>query len=101
MKFCSKCGKEVEDEAQVCVHCGCWVAGTPEKKNKSDGKSILVLILSLLIPILGLILYLVWKDEYPLKARSAGQGAIIGVVIIVAGYLLSVVSSCILLNSIM
>ena len=26
MKYCSKCGKEVHDEAVVCVHCGCKVA---------------------------------------------------------------------------
>ncbi len=25
MKFCSKCGKEINDEAVVCVHCGCAV----------------------------------------------------------------------------
>lgn len=26
MKFCSKCGKELHDEAVVCVGCGCAVA---------------------------------------------------------------------------
>lgn len=25
-KFCSKCGKEIDDEAVVCVGCGCEVA---------------------------------------------------------------------------
>lgn len=28
--FCSKCGKEINDEAVVCIHCGCAV------KNNSD-----------------------------------------------------------------
>ncbi|MBR3790704.1 MAG: zinc-ribbon domain-containing protein, partial [Clostridia bacterium] len=23
--FCKKCGKEINDEAVVCVHCGCRV----------------------------------------------------------------------------
>ncbi|WP_367258772.1 zinc-ribbon domain-containing protein [Ruminococcus sp.] len=25
MAFCSKCGKEIDDEAVMCVHCGCPV----------------------------------------------------------------------------
>ena len=25
--FCSKCGKEIHDEAVVCIHCGCAVGG--------------------------------------------------------------------------
>lgn len=37
------------------------------------------LALCLLFPLIGLILYLVWKDQYPQRARSCGKGAIIGV----------------------
>lgn len=25
MAYCSKCGKEVHDEAEICVHCGCRI----------------------------------------------------------------------------
>ena len=25
--FCSKCGNEIDDEAVICVHCGCAVQG--------------------------------------------------------------------------
>lgn len=27
MKFCSKCGKEIVDDAVICVNCGCQVEG--------------------------------------------------------------------------
>lgn len=30
MKYCSHCGAEIMDEAEICVHCGCRVA------NKSN-----------------------------------------------------------------
>lgn len=30
--FCSKCGKEISDEAVVCIHCGC----ATEKMNKRE-----------------------------------------------------------------
>ena len=36
MKFCQKCGKELVDEAVVCIGCGCSVA--PEKKAEDGGK---------------------------------------------------------------
>ena len=25
MKFCSKCGKEVREDAEICINCGCRV----------------------------------------------------------------------------
>lgn len=37
-------------------------------------------VLGFLIPIAGLILYLVWKEQTPLRAKSAGKGALIGVI---------------------
>ena len=37
--------------------------------------------LGFFIPIVGLILYLVWKDQTPLKAKSAGKGALIGAIV--------------------
>ena len=35
------------------------------------------LVLGLFIPIVGLILYLVWKDTKPLSAQQAGKGAVL------------------------
>lgn len=32
--FCSKCGKEIHDEAVICVHCGCAV----ENKSVTEGE---------------------------------------------------------------
>ena len=37
--------------------------------------------LGFFFPIVGLILYLVWKDQTPLKAHSAGKGALIDVIV--------------------
>jgi preprotein translocase subunit SecD len=49
-----------------------------------DHSSIGFGILGFLIPIAGLILFLVWKDQMPKKAKSAGLGALIGVIAYVA-----------------
>ena len=45
-------------------------------------------VLSFLFPLVGLILYLVWHDTTPLKAKSCGIGAIIG---FITGVVLTVV----------
>ena len=46
-----------------------------------DGPSVGFAVLSFFFPLIGLILYLVWKDSNPLKAKSCGKGALVGVII--------------------
>jgi uncharacterized membrane protein YhaH (DUF805 family) len=49
--------------------------------NPNDKSSIGFAILSFFIPLVGLILFLVWKKDTPLKAKSCGIGALIGFVL--------------------
>ena len=96
MKYCSHCGKEIVEDAVVCVHCGCAIEGV--KKKDEDKKSPLWFLLGFFIPIVGLILYCVWKDEYPLRAKSVGKGALISALIsvglVVSFYLISFLVVC-------
>ena len=78
MKFCQKCGKELVDEAVICTNCGCSVGGSPINAYAADAPNLGLAILGFFIPLVGLILYLVNKDSSPLKAKSAGKGALIG-----------------------
>ena len=34
--FCSKCGKEINNEAVVCVHCGCATSNLKEESKQKD-----------------------------------------------------------------
>ncbi len=74
MKFCSNCGKEVSDQAVVCPHCGCAVQGGDSVDIPSTGLN----ILSFFFPLVGLILYLVFRDKTPRKASALGKWALIG-----------------------
>lgn len=47
--------------------------------------------LGFFFPIVGLILYLVWNDTMPLKARSAGRGAIFGTIFGAIAYVILMV----------
>ena len=90
MKYCSKCGKEINEEAVVCIHCGCRVESTPyhEEDKKSPGFG----VLGFFFPLIGLILYCVWKDKTPLKAKSAGKGALIGFILGVVAVIIYMVA---------
>lgn len=39
--FCSKCGKEIDNEAVVCIHCGC-ATGNFEKNSKEREQPIII-----------------------------------------------------------
>ena len=58
--FCKKCGKEIDDQAVICIGCGCAVEEQP-KKTKADesktGMGILFGFLSVIGLIIGLCLY--------------------------------------------
>ena len=93
--FCKNCGAEIDDNADVCPKCGVAVNETPAPAPAAanDAPSIGFAILSFFIPLVGLILYIVWRTESPLKAKSCGKGAIIGFCV---GIVLSVLSTVLL-----
>ena len=54
----------------------------------TDSGSIGWSLLGYCIPLVGLILFLVWKDEKPKSAKKAGIGALISVILMTLFYVL-------------
>ncbi len=82
--FCSKCGKELLDEAVVCTNCGCAVNGANSMANAAAGEDIPnggLNVLSFFIPIVGLVLYCVMQSKTPRKAKQIGIFALVGFLI--------------------
>ncbi|MDY4186594.1 MAG: zinc ribbon domain-containing protein [Candidatus Borkfalkiaceae bacterium] len=77
---CPNCKEQIDDNAVICPKCGVQIK--PLTTTVSDAPSAGYAILSFFLPIVGLILYFVWKDQMPLRAKSAGKGAIIGFVVL-------------------
>ena len=67
--FCKNCGSQIDDKAVVCPKCG--VATGKTSAASDDAPSGGFAVLCFLFPLLGLILYLVWKADYPQKAHSS------------------------------
>ena len=57
--YCPKCGNEVNDDAEVCVHCGCSLTKTkPEYKESKTGLGVVMaLFLGIIGLIIGIMLY--------------------------------------------
>ena len=86
--YCKNCGKEIDDKAVICPSCGVPVQDIAKTTNAvvEDDSSYLWGILGCCIPIVGLVLFLVWKDTKPKSAKAAGIGAIVCAVCIILLY---------------
>ena len=93
MAYCRKCGAQIEDYAAVCPECG-----TPQNGGQNgtppvvDNGGFLWGLLGCCIPIVGLILFLVWKDTKPRTAKAAGIGALVCVIAYVVLYVIAAVA---------
>ena len=103
MKFCTDCGKQIDDNAIFCPHCGTRVNGDGVQQKRGGGfgsfggfnpygpfspyqpypvydqrENILISIISFLCWQIGLIIWLVSKRSRPGISRSAAKGLCAG-----------------------
>ena len=90
MAFCKNCGKEIDDNSVVCPHCGV-IQKEELVQNTVDNGGFLWGLLGCCIPIVGLILFLVWRDTKPKTSRAAGIGALVGVICVAVYYIVIIV----------
>jgi len=74
--FCKNCGKEIDDKADICIHCGVKVSKLSTETK--DTPSNLAGVASCCFPVVGLILYFLWKDEKPKSSKLICKWTIAG-----------------------
>lgn len=106
--YCRYCGKQIEEDARFCPYCGSAQqeerqAPPPQQRyvDPNDAPSGGFAVLGFFFPLIGLILYLVWKDELPQRAHSCGKGALVGVVVYVVVWILAMIAMCGIVNAAM
>ena len=89
-KFCYNCGNELDENTYICTKCGVVVSEDKSNKasNSNDNGGFGYGVLGFFFPLVGLILYLCWKNEKPNTAKSVGKGALINVIVGVALYII-------------
>lgn len=88
MKYCAKCGNELVDEAIVCPKCGVACEEIKTNEPVEENNPLLFGAIGCCVPIVGLVLFLVWKDSKPKTAKYAGIGALISVICIAIYYII-------------
>lgn len=84
MAYCKNCGAQIDDQAVICPKCG---VSQETKPAVVDNGGFGWGVLGCCIPIVGLILFLVWKDTKPKTAKAAGIGALVSVCLMVLYYI--------------
>ena len=80
--FCNNCGKEIPDNSVACQNCGA------PTNNQLDSGNPGYFFLGCCIPIAGIILYFVWKDQKPKTAKKCIIGALASIIASVIFYIL-------------
>ena len=128
MKYCENCGAKAEENARFCTACGAPFRETsevamrrgteerfyepryappyygdggaePRKMQDRDTGSGGFGVLGFFFPIVGLILFLIWHETYPKRAKGAGLGALIATSVKVAIILLYVIIAAIIASA--
>lgn len=86
MAYCRNCGAPIDNRAVNCPSCGAPQGTTPPVE---DNGGIGWGLLGCCIPIVGLVLFLVWKDQKPRTAKAAGIGALVAVGLSALWYVLA------------
>ena len=91
MAFCRKCGSDI-GENDICPNCGSvQTSNQPVQQTTQtqvvDNGGIGWGLLGCCIPIVGLVLFLVWKDTKPKTAKAADIGALVAVILTVLWYI--------------
>jgi len=60
--FCPKCGKEINDDAQVCVHCGRSVGNEANDPKYAQSKTGIGVIAGLFLGLFGLFFLLAYPE---------------------------------------
>lgn len=76
--YCKNCGRTVDDTSSYCNNCGARIDNKPNADASEDSLSQGFAIFGFFIPIVGLILFLIYEEKKPKRAKSAVKGALIG-----------------------
>lgn len=106
--FCRNCGKEIDNNAYVCPNCGVKVKDELAERREQQATANLEAdsgskagwgVLSFFIPLVGLILFLMWKTDRPKTASVCGKCALAAVIVEVVAVILYVIVAVVALGA--
>ncbi len=71
--YCYNCGKEIDNSSKYCPYCNSPIGMNPNREANLGLK-----ILSFIFPFLGLIFYLCFDMDTPIRSKQCGKCALAG-----------------------
>ena len=91
MPYCPNCGTQVRETQNICQNCGNNHNLSKQKiKIEEENSTFGYAVLGFVMPLVGLVLYLIWLEEKPKASRSAGVGALVRVIFSIIGSVIAV-----------
>lgn len=92
--FCTHCGSPIAGGAVVCLNCGCAVSNNSRNNfNTNDSLNIGFIILSLFVPLFGIIYWAVKAKEDPKNAQACGITSIVSFVVFFFFFLIILIAN--------
>ncbi len=102
MKYCSHCGEQLNDDVNYCPKCGLNVNqnnnfsknsmsnvyDSSKSYDESSESTFIYSVIGFFVPIVGIILFCIWNNEYPSRAKSAIKGTLIAIAVYVILFVL-------------
>ncbi|MCX4249190.1 MAG: zinc-ribbon domain-containing protein [Bacilli bacterium] len=78
--YCGDCGKKLNSNSKFCPYCGSRVASenVTVVNSNEDSVNVLLVIASFLVPILGVVLFVIYKDKKTKTSKAYGIAALVG-----------------------
>ena len=78
--YCGDCGKKLNSNSKYCPYCGSRVASenVTVVNSNEDSVNVLLVIASFLVPILGVVLFVIYKDKKTKTSKAYGIAALVG-----------------------
>ena len=91
--FCPKCGEKLPKTAEFCSECGTAITN---KDTTTSSGAFGWGVLGFFVPIVGFLLYIMWRDDKPIAGNAAGIGTLISTVILFVLSMIILVSSALM-----
>ena len=90
-KYCQSCAAPTNANQELCVECGSILknSGNLRQSSGDDNPSGLLNVTVCCFPIVGMILYFLWKNDKPKSAKAACTWAIVGSAIGILIYIIA------------
>lgn len=98
--YCGECGKKLEKTSKFCSYCGASTTSQSDNtvNSSEENANVLLVIASFFVPILGLVLFAVYRDTKKKTSKACGIAALVSFILNIVVTVVCFIYFCIFLT---